>query len=191
MKRLLTLAVIGWWVTMPCLAQTNAPAAVEKKTVAKSAPGWLVDVFEHEIWKDFDTSKDVLTRIVVRPSTFTLDSHLQSFPGNNLVFYRGSAVFKPAEAGRYTFYMVSPEGPGSCILKLQLADRPIINVAPPKYADNNQVAVGGADLEEQPYSIQFQAGCNGNKATINIKVRSPQDMSPRDFQNNELFYVRK
>jgi hypothetical protein len=191
MKRVLALAAIGWLGTAACFAQTNPPAPGKKETAAKSSPGWIVDVFEHEMWKDLDTSKDIVTRIIVRPSAFSLDSHIQSFPGNNLVFYRGTAVFKPTESGRFTFYMVPTEGFGSCVLKLLLADRPIINIAPPKFSDVNQVAVGGADLEPQPHSIQFLAGCNGNKSTISIKVRGPQDMSPRDFQNSELFFVRR
>lgn len=188
MKVLLAILFGSLLVITPARAQT---IKTQNLAAAQSSPGWIVDVFEHEQWKDLDASKDVLARIVVSPSQFKLDSHLKVLPASNLVFYRGNAVFKPSEAGRFTFYIVPTEGRGSCVEKLRIADRSVIDVSPPKFADKNQVAYGGAELEAQPYSIQFLVGCNGNNTTISIKVRGPQDMTPRDFAHSELFIVRK
>ena len=130
----------------------------------------------------------MLVRLIVSPSSFTMETHRQSFPGNNPVSYHGSAIFYPeykGESQRFVFYMMSPNS--ACNVKLIVGGKPVIDT---RTISPNQVAAGGAEFDKPPFGIQFVSACTRNSATINIKVRGPNDMAPRDFRRDELYVSR-
>jgi len=181
-----------------------APTQTTPTGVAR--PGWRIDVFP--LTAD-GVSKSLITRVTAPIGETSFDLHYDGVPISNLVSYRGSAYFDAKVPGDYTFTLISDPASAvrglnvTCGASLSLEDSEII----PRFeAHQPRTMSGSIELEEGKYLIGYNVECwqsyhprdvslNGREieayknVKLNVKVLAPDDMTVRDFEPDELFYI--
>ncbi len=190
--------------------QADVPVTPAPEPTAQSdsvaIPGWKIDVLPYT--KQGLASAPV-ARLNAAIGKIMFSMHLTSGDVRNPAMYKGTAFFNAKAEGDYTFNMLLADeiGDGKC------GDGTIsiegTNLFEPLFASGTATMSGSIKLESGKYKIEFTAGCwpsyNDDKSTpysdrllyglkessVHIKVIGPDDMSLRDFEPDELFYIGK
>ncbi|CAN7690284.1 hypothetical protein LJR030_003627 [Rhizobium sp. LjRoot30] len=170
----------------------NGAQSEEAGTDRKSVPGWRVEL--HDWSKDgilkADAKKTLLTQNCPFTGRFAQDNPMQ------MHLYRFHGVFRAKQNGRYVFASDMVCGFGhKCGFNVYVDNQPLIefknNTDGTRLVNGLPLTAGDHELEFHTWltSNNFIKYSPGDKFKWHVLVKGPDDITPREFEPDELFTV--